>query len=62
MVENTLTQNGDNVRAVVVSNDGMASRVISAVDKRGLTGKVIITGQDAQLNALQKISLLENNQ
>ena len=55
MVENALTQNGDNIQAVVVSNDGMAGGVISALEKRGLTGKVIVTGQDAQKDALQRI-------
>lgn len=56
MVENALTQNGDNVQAVVCSNDGMAGGAISALDKRGLTGKVVVTGQDAQLDALQHIA------
>jgi len=56
MVENALTQNSDNIQAVVVSNDGMAGGAISALDKRGLTGKVIVTGQDAQLDALQHIA------
>ncbi len=55
-VENALTQNADNIQAVVVSNDGMAGGVISALDKRGLTGKVLVTGQDAQLDALQNIA------
>jgi D-xylose transport system substrate-binding protein len=56
MVENALTQNNDDVQAVVVSNDGMAGGAISALDKRGLTGKVIVTGQDAQKDALQRIA------
>jgi D-xylose transport system substrate-binding protein len=56
MVENALTQNGNNVQAVVVSNDGMAGGVISALDKQGLTGKVLVTGQDAQKDALQNIA------
>jgi len=56
MVENALTQNGDNVQAVVVSNDGMAGGAISALEKRGLTGKVLVTGQDAQKDALQSIA------
>jgi len=56
MVENALTQNGDNIQAVVVSNDGMAGGAISALEKRGLTGKVIVTGQDAQKDALQRIA------
>jgi len=56
MVENALTKNGDNIQAVVVSNDGMAGGAISALERRGLTGKVIVTGQDAQKDALQRIA------
>lgn len=56
MIENTLTQNNDNIQAVVVSNDGMAGGVVSALDKKGLTGKVLVTGQDAQKDALQRIA------
>ncbi len=56
MVENALTQHNDDIQAVVVSNDGMAGGVVSALDKRGLTGKVIVTGQDAQIDALQRIA------
>ena len=54
--ENALTQNNDNVQAFVVSNDGMAGGVISALEKRGLAGKVLVTGQDAGLEALQNIA------
>jgi D-xylose transport system substrate-binding protein len=56
MVENALTQHRDDIQAIVVSNDGMAGGVVSALDKRGLTGKVIVTGQDAQIDALQRIA------
>lgn len=55
-VENAMTQNNDNIKAVVVSNDGMAGGAISALDKKGLTGKVVVTGQDAQKDALQRIA------
>lgn len=55
-VENALTQNSDNVQAIVVSNDGMAGGAIQALGKKGLTGKVVVTGQDAQLDALQRIA------
>ena len=55
-VENALTQNGDNIQAIVVSNDGMAGGVISALGKKGLAGKILVTGQDAQLDALQRIA------
>jgi D-xylose transport system substrate-binding protein len=56
MVENALTQHADDIQAVVVSNDGMAGGVISALEKRGLAGKVLVTGQDAQKDALQHIA------
>jgi D-xylose transport system substrate-binding protein len=54
--ENTLTKENDNIQAFVVSNDGMAGGVISALAKKGLTGKVLVTGQDAGLEALQNIA------
>lgn len=54
--ENALTQNSDKVDAFVVSNDGMAGGVVSALAKRGLAGKVLVTGQDAALDALQRIA------
>jgi D-xylose transport system substrate-binding protein len=56
MAENALTKNGDNVQAFVVSNDGMAGGVISALSNRSLAGKVLVTGQDAGLEALQNIA------
>lgn len=55
-VENTLTRNNDDIQAIVVSNDGMAGGVVSALAKKGLDGKVLVTGQDAQLDALQRIA------
>lgn len=54
--ENALTQNHDDVRAFVVSNDGMAGGVVEALGRRKLAGKVIVTGQDAQIDALQRIA------
>ena len=50
--ENTLTQYSDNIKAFVVSNDGMAGGVVAALDKKGLAGKVIVTGQDAPCDTL----------
>ena len=55
-VENILTRESDDIQAIVCSNDGMAGGVISALEKRGLAGKVLVTGQDAQLDALQRIA------
>ena len=54
--ENTLTQNNDQIDAFIVSNDGMAGGVIQALAARGLIGKVIVTGQDAQIDALQNVA------
>lgn len=56
MAENALTQNGDNIKAFVVSNDGMAGGVVAALEKRGLAGKILVTGQDAEKVALQRIA------
>ncbi len=54
--ENALTQNKDDIQAFVVSNDGMAGGVISALEKKGLAGKILVTGQDAEISALQRIA------
>lgn len=54
--ENALTQNNDNVQAFVVSNDGMAGGVVSALGKKNLAGKILVTGQDADKGALQSIA------
>jgi D-xylose transport system substrate-binding protein len=56
IAENALTQNQNNVVAFVCSNDGTAGGVIQAVKAQGLTGKVVITGMDAQIDGLQRIA------
>lgn len=55
IVENALTQNKNNVQAIVASNDGTAGGAIEALSAQGLAGKVLVTGQDADLAALQRI-------
>lgn len=55
-VENALTQNKNQIVAVVASNDGTAGGAIEALRTQGLTGKVIVTGQDAELAALRRIA------
>lgn len=40
----------------MVSNDGMAGGVVSVLEKKGLSGKVVVTGQEAELDALQRIA------
>ena len=54
--ENALTKNNDDIQAFVVSNDCMAGGVIQALENKKLAGKVIVTGQDASLDALQRIA------
>ncbi|HMT06537.1 MAG TPA: D-xylose ABC transporter substrate-binding protein [Pyrinomonadaceae bacterium] len=53
--ENALTQNNDNVVAVVASNDATAGGSVQALAKVGLGGKVLVSGQDADLAGLQRI-------
>jgi D-xylose transport system substrate-binding protein len=53
--ENALTQNRNDVVAVVASNDGTAGGVIQALITQKLSGKVFVSGQDADLAALQRI-------
>lgn len=56
IAENALTQNNNNVVAFVCSNDGTAGGAIQAIKARGLIGKVIVTGMDAQIDGLQRIA------
>ncbi|PYT02167.1 MAG: D-xylose ABC transporter substrate-binding protein [Acidobacteria bacterium] len=53
--ENALTQAHNNVVAVVVSNDGTAGGAIQALEEQKLAGKVLVSGQDADLAGLQRI-------
>ncbi len=56
IVENALTQNSNDIQVVIASNDGTASGAIAALNKKSLAGKVLVTGQDAQIDALQSIA------
>lgn len=52
--ENALTQNNNNIQAVVASNDGTADGVIQALG--AMAGNpVLVSGQDAELSACQRI-------
>ena len=55
IMENALTRVGNKVDAVVASNDGTAGGAIHAIAEQKLTGKVLVTGQDADLAACQRI-------
>lgn len=53
--ENALTQTNNNIVAVVASNDGTAGGAVQALGEQNLAGKVFVSGQDAELAALQRI-------
>jgi D-xylose transport system substrate-binding protein len=55
ITEDALTRTGNRIDAIVASNDGTAGGAISALEAVGLAGKVIVTGQDAQKDAIQRI-------
>jgi len=53
--ENALTQSKNQVAAVVASNDSTAGGAIQALEEQKLAGKVLVSGQDADLGACQRI-------
>ncbi len=53
-VENALTKE-KNITAIVASNDGTASGAIQALQEQKLDGKVLVSGQDAELSACQRV-------
>ena len=55
--EEALTRLHDNVKGIVVANDGLATGVIAALQEQHLAGKVVVTGQDATDINLQDILL-----
>nr|WP_026174383.1 D-xylose ABC transporter substrate-binding protein [Effusibacillus pohliae] len=54
-MENALTANNNKIDAVIAANDGTAGGAIMALMGQGLAGKVPVSGQDAELAALQRI-------
>ena len=55
ITEDALTRTGNKIQAIVASNDGTAGGAVSALEAAGLAGKVLVTGQDAQKDAIQRI-------
>jgi D-xylose transport system substrate-binding protein len=55
IMENALTKNHNQVDAVVVSNDGTAGGAIQALGEQNLSGKVLVSGQDADVAGCQRI-------
>jgi len=54
IMEDALTKNNNDIQAVVASNDGTAGGAISAIPPQ-LVGKILVTGQDASLDAVQRV-------
>jgi D-xylose transport system substrate-binding protein len=56
-MEQFLTDNNNDVQAVVASNDGTAGGVVAALAAQGLDGSVPVSGQDGDGAALNRIAL-----
>ncbi len=56
-MEQFLTENNNDVQAVVSSNDGMAGGVVAALAAQGLDGVVPVSGQDGDGAALNRVAL-----
>ena len=56
-MEQFLTDNNNDVQAVVASNDGMAGGVVAALEAQGLAGQVPVSGQDGDAAALNRVAL-----
>jgi D-xylose transport system substrate-binding protein len=56
-MEQFLTDNNNNVDAVLAENDGMAGGVVAALEAQGLAGEVAVSGQDGDLAALNRVAL-----
>jgi len=50
-----ISKHGQNIQAVLASNDGTAGGAIQVLKEEGLSGKILVTGQDADLVAVQRI-------
>ncbi len=55
ITENALTANKNNIQGIVASNDAVAGGAIQALAAQGLSGKVGVSGQDADLSAIKRI-------
>ncbi|MGZ4984184.1 MAG: sugar ABC transporter substrate-binding protein [Chthoniobacterales bacterium] len=51
-----ITKAGPNFDAILAANDGTAGGAIQALSEEGLAGKILVTGQDAELSACQRIA------
>ena len=55
VVEDALISSNNKVDAILAPNDAIAGAAIEALEAQGLAGKVVVTGQDAELAAVKTI-------
>ncbi|MDD7793627.1 sugar ABC transporter substrate-binding protein [Clostridium sp. 'White wine YQ'] len=55
IVADSLKANKNNINAILSPNDAIAGAAIEALKEQGLAGKVIVTGQDADVEAAKRI-------
>ncbi len=55
MMEECLNRTGNNIDAVLCANDALAQGVIKVLKKNDLAGKVLVSGQDAEIEACRNI-------
>ncbi|ACL70697.1 D-xylose ABC transporter substrate-binding protein [Halothermothrix orenii] len=55
IIENALTANNNDIDVIVASNDSTAGGAIEALAEQNLDGKVLVSGQDADLAACQRV-------
>lgn len=55
IVNAAITAHGKDIQGVLASNDGTAGGAVQALKEEGLAGQVLVTGQDAELAACQRI-------
>jgi len=55
IVNAAITKQGAAFDAILASNDGTAGGAIQALKEEGIAGKILVTGQDAELTACQRI-------
>ena len=54
--QNALAQFNNDIAAFICMNDGIASGAIQALEEVGLAGKVVVTGMDCEVTAVQRIA------
>ncbi len=55
IVNAAISEHGTGIQGILASNDGTAGGAIQALSEEGLARKVVVTGQDAELVACQRI-------